>query len=44
MKKDKSYSHYLFIQSKKNRDDKNLKNAFNAKFKYFPIIQKSYRW
>lgn len=38
MKKDKSYSHYLFIQAKKNRDAKNSYDAFNAYIKYVPII------
>lgn len=44
MKKDKSYSHYLFIQAKKQRDVKNSHDAFNAYIKYVPIIRKSYRW
>lgn len=41
MKRDKVYSHYLFIQRKKNRDNKNLNNAF---IKSIPYIKKSYRW
>lgn len=41
MKRDKSYSHYLFIQRKKNRDKNNSYNAF---IKSIPKIRKSYRW
>lgn len=39
MKRDKVYSHYLFIQRKKNRDNKNLNNAFNAFIKSIPYLK-----
>lgn len=44
MKRDKVYSHYLFVQRKKQRDKKNADNVFNTFIKSIPYIKKSYRW
>lgn len=44
MKRDKVYSHYLFVQRKKQRDKNNANNAFNAFIKSIPYVKKLYRW